>query len=729
MSTRLKTNIGFALACLVICFATISSNINTSEFIAESRWTTHTLEVRGLIEKLSNHFVTAQNNIRGYHLSEQSYYLDLYNDAKKELLESLKGLRVLTKDNPTQQKNLDIIEPAINVKIKAWDGSLELRRKFGFQRIRERAQSADAKNADQAFFHAIDALVSEENRLLSTRSHETFTQGRNTQIIIGAAGFLACLLIIVAAFLVYRDSRRRELAEENVDRFFTLSLDLLCISGMDGYFKRLSPSFSESLGYSLEELYATPILDLIHPDDVEKTNAEIISQAKGNKVLSFENRFRCQDGTYKIFSWKSVPVNNLMYAVARDVTQQKKFESELMDAREAAQKAAMAKSSFLANMSHEIRTPLNGVVGMTDIIARTNLDPDQKKFVDAIRTSATSLLRIVNEILDFSKIEAGQVNLEIIDFELSHMIEEHISLTGVLAHNKGIHLETDIDPSIPPVLRGDSAKINQILLNFVNNALKFTNEGRIVISAKNLSLSPSHCKVKISVKDTGIGIDPAQVSALFQPFVQADNSTARRFGGTGLGLSICKRFAEVMQGEIGVDTAPGQGSTFYVILTLGVSELKSLNGYSIPKPKASLSDKNVSQKNIAHRKDIRILIAEDNRMNQLIVMNMMAILGYTAVLAENGEDAIRLYSESKFSLILMDQHMPVIDGIQASAEIRKREKETNSDRRIPIIAFTATVIQNDQKHQFKDLMDDFLLKPVSLEALEGMLMKWEDLIQ
>ncbi|MBL7558163.1 MAG: response regulator [Bdellovibrionaceae bacterium] len=417
-----------------------------------------------------------------------------------------------------------------------------------------------------------------------------------------------------------------------------------------------------------------------------------------------------------------------MYAVARDVTHQKKFESELMEAREAAQKAAMAKSSFLANMSHEIRTPLNGVVGMTGIIARTNLDPDQKKFVDAIRTSATSLLKIVNEILDFSKIEAGQVNLEIIDFELSHMIEEHISLTGVLAHNKGILLETDIDPSIPPVLRGDSAKINQILLNFVSNSLKFTKEGRIVISAENLSLSPSHCKVKISVKDTGIGIDPAQVPALFQPFVQADNSTARRFGGTGLGLSICKRFAEVMQGEIGVDTAPEQGSTFYVILTLGVSELKSLNGYAIPKPKASLSERNSGQKDIAHRKNIRILIAEDNRMNQLIVMNMMAILGYTAVLADNGEDALRLFSESKFSLILMDQHMPIMDGVQASTEIRKREKETNSDKRIPIIAFTATVIQDDQKNQFKDLMDDFLLKPVSLEALESMLMKWEELL-
>tara|TARA_B110001454_G_scaffold83721_1_gene80536 strand:- start:16353 stop:18545 length:2193 start_codon:yes stop_codon:yes gene_type:complete len=726
MTTRLKINTGFALACLVVGYATISSNINTSEFIDDSRWTTHTLEVRSEIEKLSTAYVTAQNNIRGYHISEQQYYLDKYNSAKKALKNGVGHLRILTKDNPNQQKNIDKLAPTIQEKMTNWEKSFGLRKKLGFDVIRNLARSHEVKALDEAFHSTIDALIDEENRLLAQRIESTFNQARKTQLVVGISGILACILIVLAAFLVYRDSRRRELAEDNVDRFFTLSLDLLCISGMDGFFKRLSPSFAEVLGYSLQELYTTPILNLIHPDDVEKTSQEIVKQMNGNKVLAFENRFRCKNGDYRIFSWKSVPVGNLMYAVARDVTNQKQYESDLLEARESAQKATIAKSSFLANMSHEIRTPLNGVVGMTDILARTSLNAEQRKFVDAIKTSSTSLLRIVNEILDFSKIEAGQVHMEIVDFELGHLIEEHISMAGVLALKNDIHLETQIDSNIPPVLRGDSTKISQILSNFINNAIKFTKKGHIVIAAKQLERTPTHCKVKISVKDTGIGIDPNQINSLFQPFVQADSSTARRFGGTGLGLSICKRFTEVMKGQIGVDTELGKGSMFWVILDLEVSELKSLNGYAIPKPKEGLSKANTGQQQIEYRKNIRILIAEDNRMNQLIIMNMMGILGYSATLAENGEDAIKLYSESKYDLILMDQHMPVMDGAQACTEIRRREAGKN--HRIPIIAFTATVIQDEQKSQFKDLMDDFLLKPVSLEVLEAMLMKWEDAI-
>ncbi|OYZ22332.1 MAG: hypothetical protein B7Y39_07585 [Bdellovibrio sp. 28-41-41] len=719
MVTRTKINIGFGLACLIIGYATVSSNITTSEFIEDSRWMARTLAIRSEVEKLSTSFVTAQNNIRGYHITEQDYYRDRYHVARKELKEGLATLRLLTKDNTTQQKNLDEIEPSTDEKLTAWDKSFEIQKKFGFDMIRKMGRSSEVKSLDDSFYLGIAALLNEENRLLASRTESTINQARRTQLEIGIAGILACLLIVIAAFLVCRDNRRRELAEDNVDRFFTLSLDLLCISGMDGFFKRLSPSFTEVLGYSMQELCAEPVVNFVHPEDVQKTIDEIASQMNGNKVLSFENRFRRQDGAYRTFSWKSVPVGNLMYAVARDVTIQKRHETDLMEARETAQKATMAKSSFLANMSHEIRTPLNGVVGMTDILARTSLDPQQKKFVDAVKTSATSLLNIVNEILDFSKIEAGQVHIETVDFELSHLIEERISMTGVLALNKGIHLESKIDSAIPPVLRGDSAKISQILVNLINNAIKFTKEGSIIISANQLDRTLGHCKVKISVKDTGIGIDPNQVASLFQPFVQADNSTARRFGGTGLGLSICKRFTEAMNGEIGVETVPGEGSTFWIIVNLEVSELKSLNGHVIPKPKSSLS-----QSNIEHRKSIRILIGEDNRMNQLIIMNMMAILGYTATLAENGEDAIRLFSESNFDMILMDQHMPVMDGIQSSTEIRKLEASTS--KRVPIIAFTATVIQDDQKRQFKDLMDDFLLKPVSLEALESMLMKWEE---
>lgn len=722
MSTRVKTTLGFALACAAICFSMIVSNVNTSKFIDDALWMAHTLEVRGEIQKISTLFVTAQNNIRGYHMSEQHYYLDLHEKAKVDLRSVLSKLRLITSNNELQQQNLDRLQPIIESKIQSWESSFAVRRKEGFDGIKKLIRAEEGKTQDQNLFNAIDSLMSEENRLLTERTNQAHKQARSAQITVGLSGFLACALIVAAAFLVFRDSRRREFAEANVDRFFTLSLDLLCISGMDGFFKRLSPSFSEVLGYPIDVLYKKPVTDFVHPEDVQKTNDQIISQMKGNKVLSFENRFVCADGSYRIFSWKSVPVDQVMYAVARDVTLQKKYETELMEARETAQKATMAKSSFLANMSHEIRTPLNGVVGMTDILTRTHLTEDQKKFVGAIRTSSTSLLKIVNEILDFSKIEAGQVHLDIVDFELGNLIEEHISSIGVLAHNKALTLETYIDSKIPRVLKGDSAKISQVLLNFINNAIKFTSEGKIIISAEMLSLTPKSCTVKISVQDTGIGISSEQIPMLFKPFVQADNSTARKFGGTGLGLSICKRFVEIMNGDIGVNSFPGEGSLFWMTLTLDPSELKKINGHT-PEKVSDYPTRIPAHDQIEQRKNVRVLIAEDNRMNQMIVLNMMSILGYSATLAENGRDAVAAFSNSTFDIILMDQHMPIMDGVEASREIRRREE--GSGKRIPIVAFTATVLQDEHKSLFEDLMDDYIIKPVALEHLEATLMKWE----
>ncbi|MBL7543361.1 MAG: CHASE3 domain-containing protein [Bdellovibrionaceae bacterium] len=721
MSKMIKTNLGFALACIIICFTMVSSYFNTKKYVEDNRWMAHTLEVRGQIEKLSTFYSIAQNNIRGFHLSEQGYYVELYEEAVRNLRTTIQQLRELVKDNVSQQHNLDQLQGLLDKKIETWKESFEIRKKRGWTAIQQRARGDETKNMDKAIFGAISALMNEENRMLEIRSNQAEFQGDKAQLTNIISGLLACFLIVVAAFLVYRDSQRRRKAEKEIDQFFTLSLDLLCISGMDGYFKRLSPSYAEVLGFSLEELYTKPILEFIHPDDIEKTNQEIARQMQGTKVMSFENRFRCRNGGYRTFSWMSVPVGNLMYAVARDVTRQKEFEKELVETREEAQKATIAKSHFLANMSHEIRTPLNGVVGMTDILARTDLDEDQKKFVAVIRTSSVSLLKIVNEILDFSKIEAGQVFLDKVDFELGHLIEEHISLIGVLAHNKGIKLETAIDPRIPRVLKGDSGKISQILLNFINNAIKFTNHGKIIIAADCVSLTDVHCRIRLEVRDTGIGVTLEQMPFLFKPFVQADSSTARKFGGTGLGLSICKRFVEAMGGEIGVESVFGQSSTFWIVLDLEVSTLKYLNEQSSQPVKAELMENSRDQKE--RRKNIRILVAEDNRMNQMIIMNMMKILGFTTVLAENGREAMTKFLGSKFDLILMDQHMPEMDGVEASIAIRKSEEGTGNH--IPIIAFTATVIQEDQKDQFSKLMDDFILKPVSLEALEATLAKWE----
>jgi PAS domain S-box-containing protein len=719
MRNRGKTTLGLALACLIIFAVTISSNLNTSAFIEDSNWMVHTIEVQNEIERLKTLMMTAQNHLRGYHVTGQDYYLHLYEEARDKMVTAFAYIRKLTLDNPGQKKQLDVVAPLLDDKLERWTRSVEIREKEGFPAIQKLMMADLNKQRDAALREAMDKLSGEEESLLAVRAAATKNQAWWSVFISWLGGTLACGLILGAAYLFLRERSQREIAEGNIDRFFTLSLDLLCISGMDGFFKRLSPSFREVLGYSLEELYRTPVVDFIHPEDIKSTVEQIARQAGGQTVLAFENRFRCKDGSFRVFSWKSVPVGELMYAVARDVTREKIVQADLIAARETAQKAARAKSEFLANMSHEIRTPLNGVVGMTDLLNLTELKPDQQNYVTGIRRSSKSLLKIVNEILDFSKIEAGQMSFEALDFELEQLVESQISLAGVIAGEKHLALDCYVDPRIPGTLRGDPGKIGQILLNLLNNAVKFTETGKITLKVEMRAFVDSQCQLFFSVQDTGIGMNPTQVEKLFAPFIQADTSTARKYGGTGLGLTISKRLVELMNGEIGVRSEIGGGSLFWFTLKLEVPAEQIAK--QVPKPKAPAA----TAEQIERRKHVHILIAEDNPMNQMIAMKMLSSLGYTAMLARNGQEAVELYKDSRFDLILMDQHMPVLDGTEATTEIRKLEEGTG--RRIPIIAFTATVIQEENRLIYQKLMDDFILKPVTLKALEATLSKWEKL--
>ena len=709
MRASAKTIFGFAMACLMVFVAMASSNISLSDFIEDIRWMVHTTEVRSEIEKFSTYFLSAQNNIRAYHMVKQDYYLNLHSKAKIDMFESLAKLKGLTTDNSTQQRYLENIDTHIRQKVAIWNQSIEQKTSVQF---RNYLMSEKVKELNDTLFESIDAFKREEDRLFNIRIQRANQQGRDAKFIVWFGGILACLLITAAAFIVYRDSRRREMAEDNVDRFFKLSLDLLCISGMDGYFKRLSPSFQEVLGYPLKELYSRPILDFVHPDDIKATQSEIERQMQGHMVLSFENRFRCADGNYKTFSWKSVPVGEFMYAVARDVTLQKQFETDLLRAREAAQSATVAKSSFLANMSHEIRTPLNGVVGMADLLTLTSLNTEQKGFVNSIISSAKDLLKIVNEILDFSKLEAGRMHVEKVNFDLAHLVKRQVGLMSVLANEKNLKVETWIDPTLPKILSGDSVKIGQVLLNLLNNAVKFTDFGQISVRAEVVSSDSMNCEVKVSVRDSGIGINEEQQSLLFEPFAQADQSTARKYGGTGLGLSICKRYIELMGGQVGLESQLRKGSLFWFKVPL--AKVKE----------SDIEDKYFEISQPEQTKSLRVLLAEDNAMNQAIAISMMSALGYTSSLAKNGKEAVELFKTHHFDLILMDQNMPVMDGLEASRAIRELEK--GSGKRTPIIAFTATVAQEEQRQQYADLMDGFILKPVTLEALSKALQEWEN---
>ncbi|PIS11308.1 MAG: hypothetical protein COT73_04695 [Bdellovibrio sp. CG10_big_fil_rev_8_21_14_0_10_47_8] len=712
---KIKTNIGFGLACLLIFLVTLSSNLSTSRLINGSQWMLRSVEVRTELEKLATLYVTAQSNLRGFHLSGQTYYLDLYKSSRDQIPGVLSRVRALISDNPVQLKELDHFIPILEARMARWEKYIAVRQEKGLKAIQIVMNGNEGKNLDELLHKTIEVLRQEEDALLEARIQKTNQLTHGTFVIVSIGGVLALLLIVSAAWVVHRDNRKRAQAEDERDRFFTLSLDLLCISGMDGYFKRLSPAYEELLGYSLKELYSSPIVDFVHPDDIDRTNAEIERQSKGGKVLSFENRFRCKDGQYKILSWKSVPAGGMMYAVARDVTQQRQFEAELVQAQQTAQQAASVKAEFLANMSHEIRTPLSGIIGISDLLSGTSLDQEQKKFVTMIRESGHILLRVINEILDFSKIESGKMEIETLDFDLPRLIEGQVSVMGVVAQEKKLTLRAEIDPKIPRILLGDATRIGQVLLNLLGNAVKFTDRGEIVLVAELQSQVNQIYDIRISIRDSGIGMSEDQIQKLFSPFVQADGSTARKYGGTGLGLSICKRLVQRMGGKIGVNSILGGGSTFWFTLHLPAADKSSLGG------KRPSADEASTDLNLEKNESLRILVAEDNHVNQMIIMKMLEKLGYSADLVVNGQEAVEAFLSKRYHLILMDQHMPVMDGRDAAYRIRLAEEKSGG--RVPIIAFTANVT-HDEDGESQGLIDGYIFKPVRISVLEDILASW-----
>jgi len=651
------------------------------------------------------------------------------------------------------------------------------------------------------------------------------------EIVLGGS-LLALAILGVAIGLALRDARLREGAEAELARFFELSPDLLCIAGFDGYFKRLSAAWAETLGYSIEELSARPFVELTHPDDVAPTNDESAKIRDGADTIAFENRYRHRDGSYRWLLWKAKPIldEHVIYATARDITERKQMEEALRNARAAAESASRAKSEFLANMSHEIRTPMNGVLGMTDLLLATPLDRTQHEYAGMIRDSADALLDIINSILDFSQVEAGYVRFDLEPFVLSESLGDTLRTLAVRAHSKHLELAFRVAPAVPAVVIGDPARLRQVIINLVGNALKFTLEG-------------DEARLHFSVKDTGVGLAHDNLQLIFEPFTQADGSIARSYGGTGLGLAICARLVGMMGGRIWVESELGKGSVFHFTTRFAVGNASELaarpaagralaglrvlivddnqtnaqilretlerwnmrptvesnaqaalqalrtthaqdpfalalldeqmpdqdgfwlaerirgeSGFSslavvmlssgammqsaeryqalgiasrMTKPvKASslldavqlaLSGTNKSRAAeraslpIAAARPLSVLIADDNRVNQLLMLKVLQHMGHTATVAETGQLALRALAERTFDLVLMDVQMPEMDGFAATAEIRKLEQGTG--KHVPIIALTAHAIKGDRERCLAAGMDEYVTKPISVIEL------------
>jgi PAS domain S-box-containing protein len=551
---------------------------------------------------------------------------------------------------------------------------------------------------------------------------------RYAPVLLSAAGLVTLSALAWVISLRRRVKQQTDLIHERVQRELALraryqelvenATDIIFTTDNDGNLTSLNNAGEIATGYARNEILGMSLRSMLASDVVDPLAAPVPGSKFNPQAVMHEYRLKTKDNRELPLEVSVRPILHDgaltgIQGIARDVTDRKRFEAELVRAKTAADAANQAKSEFLANMSHEIRTPMNGVLGMAELLSYTPLNNEQRNYLNLVRSSADGLLTVINDILDFSKIEAGKLDLDPVPFNLAEGVGETLKTLGVRAEAKGLELTCSIQPSLPEWLVGDAQRLRQVIINLVGNAIKFTERGAVgvEVSADGSDPETESVMLHFQVRDTGIGIPIRKQQIIFEAFTQADSSTTRNYGGTGLGLSISAKLVNLMGGRIWVESVPGQGSTFHFTVRCGLSAQALLkkpgelpSNTLVPRPKY----RNGSR-------CLRILLAEDNDINRELAVQLLRKRGHSVAIARDGHEVLAALEQESFDAVLMDVQMPEMDGLEATAALREKEKATGAH--VPIVALTAHVMKGDLERCLAVGMDAYMSKPLRAAQL------------
>lgn len=507
--------------------------------------------------------------------------------------------------------------------------------------------------------------------------------------------------------LEIRERQYRELVENASDMIYEL--------GPDGKFTFVNAVMEVHSGYSKEELLGKSYWELIHESDRADAVQFYQTQLKECREVSYRE-FRMRSKNSDLWVGQNVRMffegkyAHKVSVVARDITLRRQTERELQEAKEKAENATRIKSDFLSMISHEIRTPMNAIIGLTNLLLEDKLTIRQQENLKLLKFSGENLLTIINDILDFSKIEANRIEIEKVDFDLKEIIQRTVSMMEHRVSGKNVKVKVFFDSTLPQYLKGDPVRIVQILTNLMGNAVKFTEEGEVRLVVEALERKDKLVTFRCTVMDTGIGISSDKIDTIFDSFSQAGNNITREYGGTGLGLAITRRLINLMGGDIAVESIPGEGSSFFFNLTLEEGQ----------KPKEDLTSNDLAT--ILKERSIRVLLVEDNRVNQMVALNFLQNWGIHTVVANDGKEAVELIREKRYDLVLMDLQMPVMNGYEATRAIRAMEDPYFQN--IPIIALTASAMIDMREKVITTGMSDYMSKPFHPGDLQRIISKY-----